>query len=136
MVQQTSSPHEGANYRRLGRRIATTTVLGVLTLTGTVAAQSDGTGNALGQFFTAFGQEFYPTLILGLFVFIPIVLILSGFPFMPTAVKKALRTSAGGGAAVLALALIAPELLQTIIGLAGYDIEISVWGFIVLPLAL
>lgn len=136
MVQQTRCPDEGANYHRLIRRAGTTTVLGILTFTGTVAAQSDGTGNPLGEFISAFGTEIYPTLILGLFIFTVLTLVVSGFPIIPTYAKSLLRSSAALGAVVLVVGVLAPDLLQWLLDIAGTDVEISVWGFIIVPLAL
>jgi hypothetical protein len=84
MVQQTSSPTEGANYRRLGRRIATITALSALTLSSAVAAQPDGPNpNPITEFVNDLAPEILPPLMAGAALVAIVAHLASGFVTNP-----------------------------------------------------
>lgn len=82
MVQQTSSPDEGANYHRIVERTASTTILGILTLSTTVAAQPEGE-NPITEFVNNLAPELLPPLMAGAALIAIVAHLASGFVTNP-----------------------------------------------------
>jgi hypothetical protein len=103
MVQQTS-PTDGATTttattcRRLGRRIATTAVLGILTLSTTAAAQTDGP-NPITEFVNDLAPEILPPLMAGAALVAIVAHLASGFVTNPQNGNRAKQLRNGALAA-------------------------------------